>query len=1133
VNREVEDRVEVFRDRVVDVPVDVYYDQEVTREVEVRYPVDRIVEKYVNVPRNVYVDVPVDVYVTNSQQSGLQNQGSSHQGNHFSGTAQQIPSQRGGEAAGFNQVYRGTGGRSTVPLLPIQSQVHGQGGPRTLPESQQESFRNTSSGRRETGFVSQNFRNTADGSTVGRNFTTGENQHVKHDSNGLDRNTSNVYPSTGATTFLRSDALDGQNRLSNPIQRDTNVSNLIWGTMGPESRHPLSSDLQNYSSTQYLTGREANSQHQNLNIPAPGSNFIVSPFPETERYYIESGRAQLRAPQRLEQTGNNTVFYPESFHRIAVDPNDSRQIGQPQRSTFPGNQSQERVREYQSGDGAQPYRFQGNDGRNYVSVPQTTGQNEGRNTNVQFGSHPESSNYSLTEFQGRLGTQVPYTGHGYIPQEQIGSGNHLTGTLQSGSQYHLPIRTQIQGEDPHRTVYDNIPSQYGTNVQQPSYQIRAQGGNYANLANQQNPSANYRILSNLPSEYSSRDSNTIGQHFTNEQGQGTSQPGRFPREQGRHQATHSTGQTSVFQQQAPQSPNRQLVFSDTLQNQVQSTGPRGQYSTSGVGSSSVHRQGAPARPDQVLSIGEHRGQQESQGYTAQEPSGRQPNLSAGLSVIREESRTNSLFGSSVVVDQSNPRGYVNRGGLHQSIDYQGQISQNQNQAGSRHGQTSNGFALQQSQGNTGGSNQAIQQLPAGNTTFGQILPMSTGGNLRQPVAISQRVGTENQNEQRFASSFGSSGLNRNQSVPNLNVQYNGQVISTNYQAPQRIEIGEQGRQFDFSNQQHQSQIKSQGVIQMSRIASPEMGSPQGAVQYGVDRVVPRFIEEIIEKYIDVPVVKEVQVVYDKIVEKSVNRDQIVDKFVEIEKIVEVPIERFVDKIIEVEKIVEKPIYVDKKIKKEREVIVEKRVEVPVEKFVEVTVENVVEKVIDVNVINYKPVYVEKDVELRTTRKRRTSCVNENIKASFRDSVEKMNRASKENAELKAKVNHLKERSSQSQEPRESRNSTTMNNFDKYQALKTRYDQLNLKLSKLPQDTSRVRGRLSVDGALSQAIMSERSFRQPEQEQLRSQGKALEGESVYRPLTALPVPTTTTLNYVNDGRQQNNTVSSMVLTSQRL
>lgn len=101
--------------------------------------------------------------------------------------------------------------------------------------------------------------------------------------------------------------------------------------------------------------------------------------------------------------------------------------------------------------------------------------------------------------------------------------------------------------------------------------------------------------------------------------------------------------------------------------------------------------------------------------------------------------------------------------------------------------------------------------------------------------------------------------------------------------------------------------------------------------------------QVIEKIVEVE--KIVPQVVEKIVEVEKIVPQVVEKIVEVEKFVEVPT------TVEVEKIVEKPVEVEKIVEVEKEV--EKLVEVEVEKIVEV--EKEVEKLVEVERVIERPV----------------------------------------------------------------------------------------------------------------------------------------------------------------------------------
>lgn len=106
----------------------------------------------------------------------------------------------------------------------------------------------------------------------------------------------------------------------------------------------------------------------------------------------------------------------------------------------------------------------------------------------------------------------------------------------------------------------------------------------------------------------------------------------------------------------------------------------------------------------------------------------------------------------------------------------------------------------------------------------------------------------------------------------------------------------------------------------------EIEVPESYLTY-VDHNIPQVEPEIVERIVEV----------EKIVEVPIEIPVEVDRIVEVEKIVEVPVE--VQKVVEVEKLIEVV----------REVPIEKIIEVPVEKLVEVIKEVPVEKIVEVPV----------------------------------------------------------------------------------------------------------------------------------------------------------------------------------------
>ena len=125
----------------------------------------------------------------------------------------------------------------------------------------------------------------------------------------------------------------------------------------------------------------------------------------------------------------------------------------------------------------------------------------------------------------------------------------------------------------------------------------------------------------------------------------------------------------------------------------------------------------------------------------------------------------------------------------------------------------------------------------------------------------------------------------------------------------------------------------------------------------IDNIIERVVDIPIEKIIEVPVERLVEKPVEQIVEKAVYIDNIIEREVQIpvEKIVEKPVERVIEKPVYYENIIEKPVPI--------EVVREEVVEVPVEHIVErpVYVDNIIEKAVEVIVEN--PVPVETIIEI--------------------------------------------------------------------------------------------------------------------------------------------------------------------------
>jgi predicted flap endonuclease-1-like 5' DNA nuclease len=165
------------------------------------------------------------------------------------------------------------------------------------------------------------------------------------------------------------------------------------------------------------------------------------------------------------------------------------------------------------------------------------------------------------------------------------------------------------------------------------------------------------------------------------------------------------------------------------------------------------------------------------------------------------------------------------------------------------------------------------------------------------------------------------------------------------------------------------------INQLKTALEAEKNKP--AKQVTVEKRVEIPVEKIVEKRVEVPVEKivekRVEVPVEKIVENRVEVP--VEKI--IEKRVEVPVDRIIEKIVEkpVEDLVRitalqtelsqfKLLLETEKNKPAKEVVVEKRVEVPVEKIVEKRVEVPVDRIVEKIVEKRIEVPVEKIVEKR-------------------------------------------------------------------------------------------------------------------------------------------------------------------------
>jgi len=133
-----------------------------------------------------------------------------------------------------------------------------------------------------------------------------------------------------------------------------------------------------------------------------------------------------------------------------------------------------------------------------------------------------------------------------------------------------------------------------------------------------------------------------------------------------------------------------------------------------------------------------------------------------------------------------------------------------------------------------------------------------------------------------------------------------------------------------------AQIRPQEkIIRRSAVSVKQVQVP---VEYAIDKLVSKPVTNTIEKKVN----KYSEKRYETPFERPVYIERVVEVPKIVERIIEVPVEVIREQIRFVEKIIERPVYIDTVIDKFVEVIVEKIVEVPVEKIVEVEVEIITE-----------------------------------------------------------------------------------------------------------------------------------------------------------------------------------------------
>lgn len=1042
-NREVEVPIYTHVDRVVDVAVDIEVDEYVVKHVDKHIPRDRVVDKLVHKDVDKIVEVPIDRIVEVRYEVLVTRDGRKLDTREL----------RGGSSRPGSTTVSRSQSHNILPRAPGTQQL--TYAPQTgLPAIGQQGSISTTS------------------HSVPQINNAGTLPHSSYDAN------------LQGSTLLRSKYSTG---------------NLL---LSPQAPAPAASTLPSqgqtsYSSQQYTSVQQGGTiRYSGQNLPASGAGRPQTVQPAIQYQsgttiaqppaYSQPATQYQTAPATVRSEnystlhgGNNGTTYYSGTQgvqgRTAID-----QPSQPPQTYTTGTRLADQGQAINStgagvtnltGSRTQPQQ------QTTINNPQQISQTTYSGTQVIGGSsHANQSISGQNRQPGNL-TQYNQTGKNtqYIGNS-VGLNNPPVGdsqqqhTYQSTSRNLLPTSGNVVPST--YNTYSQQPAQSGSNqIQGSTYNTTASGTTYTQGQTQGNQGTIYTQPAGQPQYQTTthtyqpvadttRPSKDLGGSYreTNDTGRPTQSPSRYdthqpqvqyqPREPAQY---HTTG---PHEYSLLENLNRNLFHEPTPQ-QSQYQGAGGSQSSSAQVTPYLTPRGVGINIREIPS---------SQG--------RFQNYHPNMSTIDEE---NSHKGSSVVKHHEIPSpfdGEANRGSTPSqqyasrdgSVNYQlyPEADNNRNLVAPQvENRTVITPGAQQTQYTTGGANRIEQgshtttnytQQPTTHYTYQpQTTPSTNIQNQTTIISGSNAGQIQQTNSQQGATRY------TDQSHPE---RPSPQTGTTNYSTNQPGNVTGTQIQTNIGD----VKIGKREVIGETTGPVPEGTLPTDRiVHYYVDKVVPKYVEEIIEKYIDVPVIKEVEVPFEVIVEKIINNDKVIETEVEVTRIVEGPaIEKIVDREIEIIREIEKPIYVDKKVIKEKEVVVEKIVEVPEEKFIEIQVEKYVDFEVEISIQRNKPVFVDKEVELTTTRRRRTSHVNENLRHSLHQSVERINQVSKENADLKSKINILRERSNSASSTRQGRHSISENKREHYENLKGQLNSIKQRINSFKNNQERTRARNSID-----------------------------------------------------------------------
>ena len=180
------------------------------------------------------------------------------------------------------------------------------------------------------------------------------------------------------------------------------------------------------------------------------------------------------------------------------------------------------------------------------------------------------------------------------------------------------------------------------------------------------------------------------------------------------------------------------------------------------------------------------------------------------------------------------------------------------------------------------------------------------------------------------------------------------------------------------------------------------------VENPIERVQERIIEVPFGKIIERPVPRELAVETFRINEQAQYVDRTVDVPVGVERYVEVPREEVVEKTITLQKIIERPVVIPRYVDRYIDKVVDVKIEIVVPKIIEVPRENFIDKVVEVTTriqrVNYRE--TAQTVPINTILKKNT--ISQAQKRRFQESSVQLANVVVENEKMKAEIASLRE-----------------------------------------------------------------------------------------------------------------------------